>query len=152
MDSKVIKQIFSDSLDTIFSYSYSLVPDELLAQQLAIDSFTQLLCSKLEQLRGKSDFEQELFKVMFSLAKRRSTHLSSHENWSSDDRSYFYRLDLEDRAILFLKERLLLSYHQVSFIVDKDLDFIQAQHLQIQLKLHEITTTKMKTREVAYGA
>ena len=147
MDSITTKQIFSDHLDVIFAYSYSLVPDELLAQQLAIDSFTQLLCSKQEQIYGKEDFIQELFQIIFSLAKRRSQHFTCSGNWRSDERSYFYQLKLESRAIMFLREKAFMSFHQVAYILDRELDFIQSEYLQVQLKLHDIMK-KMGRSEV----
>lgn len=135
MNSIVIKKFFTENLDSIFSYSYSLVPDELLAQQLAVDSVTQIICSESEKNMGESEFLIHLFKVIFSLAIKRSGHFVESGNWENDERAYFYRLPLKQRAILALRENFSYSTHQIAFIIGESVDYAQAEYLQIQNKL-----------------
>lgn len=134
MDSIVIKKFFTENLDSIFSYSYSLVPDELLAQQLAVDSVTQIICSETDKVMGENEFLVQLYKVIFALATRRSGHFVNSGNWENDERAYFYRLPLKQKAIVCLRENFNFSTHQIAFIIDESVDSIQAEYLQIQSK------------------
>jgi len=91
-----------------YSFAYILLPDELMATQLIIDSATKL-CLEIEaDKEGSADLESLYIKAIFDLALLRQEHFVVTESAS------FYRLSLEQRAVVYLRDQREWSIEEIA--------------------------------------
>lgn len=125
-------------ISKVFSFSYSLIPDELQAQQLVIDSFqyvtlnfNKLLDTELEDEQiARSQVFNCLLRKTYELSVKRAAHLSRQEFNERDEFEAFYSdLDTQQRAIIFL-------YHRFQFSVERIMEVTGLNRFQIIADLH----------------
>lgn len=122
---------FIQSLSTdLYSFAFILIPDDLQATQLMIDSVAALLIQKkalVEQWSKKSseslldqseEIKLHLYKTLYDLSKKRYHQLKAGLK-SVEDNSGFFSLDFDDKAVLFLQERSEFSSENIEFISSK---------------------------------
>ena len=133
--------------DALYSFAFVLIPDDLQASQLMIDSVARLLIQKKSsiaywsQLVGeRDDIKKEvmlnLLAATFEIARKRYGQLKmglQDELKMNDD---FYLLDLEAKAILYLRERENLEIIDVEFVTN--------------MSKHEITAHLYSSRLILY--
>lgn len=118
---KYLKNLHPD----LYSFSYILIPDDLQASQLIIDSIANILLDKkilIEKLLASTDKNELelkelkflLFKTIFELAKKRFHQIKSSVNL--ENLEPFYHLEYEERATLFLKHRFKINNELICFI------------------------------------
>lgn len=110
----------------IFSFSYVLVPDDLQAQQLVVDALYILSLEYggliAEVLKSKDDsklseVKKTLYKQVYTIGKKRFFHLKN--GLKVDDKfRVFYMLELEQKAILFLKQKSSFEIDEISQILN----------------------------------
>ncbi len=130
MDSLAVKEIFESKVDSIFSFSFALLPDELFAQQLILDSLSQVLCSKLDIILGESEFLVELFGAMYRLAVRRSSHISVDLTPKNDLEETFFTFPISWRVNILLHDRFAFSFHQIAYVLATEVEVVQAEYLK----------------------
>ena len=113
-----------------YPFAYSLLPDELMASQLISDSVTKMAIAYTYAVRDKSDnkltsmdeiFEFDFLKNIFELSVIRTDHFRSSSQLKSfnphcSDFS-FYLMSLEERACLFLRDKLNIGFRDISYIM-----------------------------------
>jgi len=125
----------------LFSFGYALIPDDLQAGQLVIDalaSFSALNKEKLMELTDANDDElqkicfgeikRQIYRNMFQIGKRRCEQLPAICQEKNKFQA-FYKLSVSKRAILFLKQKALVSLSDIEFITG-------IEHLEIISRLH----------------
>lgn len=111
----------------IYSFAYALVPLDMQASQLMIDSVKTLMIKNfplIEKWKKAEDLRLEheelgvriqIYKDVFELAKQRSLPLEHQE---VDENDEFYRLNFQERAALYLKEKTDFSLKHIEYIMD----------------------------------
>jgi len=128
----------------LFPFAYALVPDDLQASQLIIDA-TDLLqvdsrvSKKLTRYFSDAELLREdqillttiLFSHTFRLAKRRISQLSGSFIIPKGNGA-FYRTPLENRAVVFLREKFSFDWERIGTIVGSDkVKSIQEYHIGV---------------------
>lgn len=91
----------------VYPFSFSLLGDDISAYQLVVDSISRLELDEHQNMNLEN-----LYKVCFELAKKSPSLANS--------KKVFHRLSLEEKAIIFLKEKEGLSFEQISNVVGID--------------------------------
>ena len=112
----------------LFSFGFSLLPDDLQAQQIVIDAIAAFVVEQ-KDLVGTFDGEESdelkemllkeakrhILRNMFRIGKRRSEQLLELVENVKHFQA-FYKLSLLERAILFLKQKNLLDFGDIEFV------------------------------------
>ena len=122
---------FIQNLSTeLYSFAFILIPDDLQATQLMIDSVSAFIIKNkylVEKWKGASgteitshsqDIKIHLYKAMYDLSKKRYGQLRLSFK-DIEDKSGFFSLEFDDKAVLFLKERSEFSQELIEFILGK---------------------------------
>ena len=111
----------------LYSFAFILIPDDLQATQLMIDSVSAFLIQKnslvdkwsaateTELTHNRTDIRIHLYKSMYGLSKKRYNQL----RMGFKDVSGFFALDFDDKAALFLTEKTEFSIDIIEFILSK---------------------------------
>ncbi len=111
-----------------YSFSFVLIPDDLQASQLIIDAVANVLVDKNELVRKLldekvaskpseqilNDLRFHIFKAVYFLAKKRFHQIKLSVDIEHLD--VYFKLDLEERAFIFLKNKMKWSLDDVSFV------------------------------------
>ncbi len=146
------KFIQSQSLD-LYSMAYILIPDDLQASQLMIDTVTAFLIQKsptiAKWLAEKSSVEEKHFKCkthllksMYELSRKRYHQLKISLK-DVEDASGFFALDFDEKAVLYLKEQAGFNLEDMEFIMAKSRSEILAYLYSARLKMVEGQNTVM---------
>ncbi|MCF8060332.1 MAG: hypothetical protein K9K67_13605 [Bacteriovoracaceae bacterium] len=91
-----------------YGLAFILLPDELMAAQLLIDSISRLILSKEGGLSDdESILEKDFVTHLISLARIRQQHFA----YKSEDP--FFKLSFDERAILYLRDK---RHYPASFV------------------------------------
>lgn len=107
----------------LYPFCFTLMKDQEMATELLINSLTQLAYhdhfSNLDDLNGDDILNPSRIQWNVSLAKAAyelSFNLASSSK-SKGDRSFFFQLSKEARAVLFLKEEMSMSSEMIAQIM-----------------------------------
>ena len=111
----------------LYSFAFVLIPDDLQASQLMIDSVQSFLIQKkiLIDKMGLSknkivqslldEAKLHLLKIIFELSRRRYQQLKLSFK-DVECTGGFFSLDFDEKAVLFLKDKALFSLNEIEFI------------------------------------
>jgi len=134
MKQKEIEEILSQLGIEIYSFAYILIPDDLQAHQIVVDSIGALIITKKEYLDSliqikKVFFENEkqylklqLYKNVYDLSRKRVFQIKK----SIDSESFttlaniFYKLEFDEKALLYLKDKKKWNTIDLEFICSKN--------------------------------
>ncbi len=123
---KYIQNLSTD----LYSFAFILIPDDLQATQLMIDSVSAFMIKNKALIdKWKSATEEEvvthsmdirihLYKAMYDLSKKRYNQLRLSFK-DIEDNSGFFSLAFDDKAVLFLQERTEFELELIEFILGK---------------------------------
>lgn len=128
----------------LYSFSYILIPDDLQASQLIVDSLANVMLEKksmVERILSKNDHNDEdlkllksqIFKAIFEIAKKRFHQIKSAVDLENLDP--FYHLEFEERATVFLKHRYKINIELICFITNMGHDELVAVLSRARTKL-----------------
>ncbi len=107
-----------------YPFAYALLPDELMATQLLIDSITKMAViwrDLNEEIPPEEAIELDLQKNAYELSLIRSEHFKDSRQLDSfahsEEDSAFYILGIKERACLFLRDHLKKSFQEISYIL-----------------------------------
>jgi len=124
------QQYFHKIFPDLKSFSYALIPDDLQAQQLVIDSISVLLLQEKELIEKLVNEEKDamdfhmfrikifLYKNIFKLAVKRIPQLESSIG-AGEDHAAFYVIGVSKRATLFLQHKTTFDYADIQDILEK---------------------------------
>jgi hypothetical protein len=112
----------------LYSFAYILIPEDLQASQLMIDTVAAFIIQKKSLIEKwtttpedslySQDIKIHLYKSMYELSKKRYNQLRmSFKN--IEDSSGFFSLEFDEKAVLYLKERTDFSLEFIEFILAK---------------------------------
>lgn len=111
-----------------YPLAFTLLPEDLMATQLIIDGFSGLLLSEEGLLiEDEEVLETEFVKRMVELARIRHQHFS-HKSTSS-----FYSLPLDERAVVFMRDRMDLKPTKIA-------TYLNCHHERVLALLHQART------------
>jgi hypothetical protein len=132
----------------LYSFTYSLVPDELQSKQIVIDSITKVVMEEsalIDFVSGSKELVKtrlypKLFAQAFEIASKRAYQLDGlliQNNEVESKHNHFYKkLDIQKRAISFL-------YTKLKFSVDMLMETFQLKRYEvaqlIHISRHELT-------------
>ena len=112
----------------LYSFAYILIPDDLQASQLMIDSVAAFIIQKKSLIEKwtasaaddqySQDIKIHLYKSMYELSKKRYNQLRMSFK-DIEDNSGFFSLDFDEKAVLFLQERTEFPLDLIEFILAK---------------------------------
>lgn len=124
-----IKNLIPD----LYSFSYALIPDDLQASQVVLDSLgviilekksliENLLVAKFDENQDKlkKDFELYFYRILFQLTQKRLAQLRASLQESDSLDVPFFTLSLDEKAILFLDEWTKFNIEELCFIFGKE--------------------------------
>jgi len=131
------KEFFISLVPSSFTFANILIPDDLQAMQLVIDSFLNIFLSEkpaiaslLQQGHVKNFDKSEikiyfrpfLWKKIYELGKKRSLEVSVnfdfHNNRKNLKKQKFFKLPLNERVALYLIHQENISIQEASLIMD----------------------------------
>lgn len=124
MNIQELEEHFSKINKELYSFAYSLNPDELQAEQIVIDAIQALLLDKKDSIGdfldcvSKMDMEKILFRNIFVLATKRNQNIKQSRLSVEDKWQPYYSLSLSERAILYLKHHTSFDYDTIEEIVN----------------------------------
>lgn len=116
-----------------YSFAYSLLPDELMATQLLIDTVTKIVVELRDEYElniegteveiSSKELELKFLRNLYSLSTIRFEHFKNsaqlshfdHSDKKAKKKSGLFFLDIKERAALVLKDKLGLSYKDVAY-------------------------------------
>jgi len=98
MDMEYLKELTK----TYYPFAFSLMPEELMATQLVIDSTQAVFLTTDDEhiLEDEKMLKLSLLKHLVKLAKNRRKHFAHRS------KEAFFRLSLEERMVVFLRDRM----------------------------------------------
>ncbi len=135
-----LKKIHPD----LYSFSFILIPDDLQASQLIVDGLSYVLMNKrsiFDRLINKSqnfsieldDFKMNLYKAIYEIAQKR--FLQIRTSVETKDLDNFYSLEFDERAVIFLRQKLKFSHNDICFTVSLGKDDLMKIATQARNKL-----------------
>jgi hypothetical protein len=141
---KFLLQVSQD----LYGFAFILIPDDLQAGQLVADSVQAYVLSKKEFLveifnsknKSLSDelilIKRDLLKNIYELAKKRYQQLKLSLSESSNKED-FYSLEFDEKATLYLKEKLKWGFENVAVITAMTKSEISAYLYSARIKMIE---------------
>ncbi len=128
----------------LYSFSYILIPDDLQASQLIIDSIANFIIDKkssLEKILSESirneilltEIKHLICKSIYDIAKKRFHQIKSSVDLNSLDP--FYQLDFDERAVIFLRHKFKINNELICFITNLAHDELVALLSRARTKL-----------------
>jgi hypothetical protein len=126
---KILESFLLDNNKTFFGFAYSLLSDDLQAQQAVIDSVYVMTIKRTDLLEklyldiekkiqddAKVQIKKYVLMQIFNICQKRITHLKSS---ILQDETYpaFYRMSFNNRAILYLKYKAQIAFSEISEII-----------------------------------
>lgn len=147
---KSMTDFLSQQNTKLYRFAYSLIPDELQAEQILVDAVSGLLLEQadlIERICFNREIEEkkemlnqfllvEVYRLIFKISCKRWSQV---EGGVRIPRFYaaFYHLTLSDRALLFLYHYGQLSLLQISEIVGMDIAWTQKREKQLEQILYQ---------------
>jgi len=120
VDHKTLTTIINGHVLKFYPFAYSLIPDELQAQQLVIDAVAAYLVSIKDESFERLNLNSvpiNILAFLYQLGMRRSCHIERSNLIDGDRATFFYSKPIIERAILYLKTHLKYSPSEISSIV-----------------------------------
>ena len=139
---KLIKNLGTD----LYSFAYILIPDDLQATQLMIDSVSAFLIQNkimIDKWSSNSesdldyisnDVKKNLYKSMYELSKKRYNQIRLSLK-TIEDSSGFFSLDFDDKVAIFLKEKTSFSLDVIEFVLGQTRTEVLAHLYSARLKM-----------------
>ena len=140
MDKALIADSFSRLNLQIFPFAYSLIYDELQAQQLIIDAISLYVArdtDALEDYCAIEDFNskelrwfeisKEIYRIVFQIARKRFDQVRSSLDYD-DQHASFYSLSVVQRGVLFLKYQT--EFEEADMLDILGVDYLEYRQLQ----------------------
>lgn len=114
----------------LYSFSFILIPDDLQASQLVVDSISTLFVMNKSMIQKwingqelgfkacENEIMRMLLKTIYELAHKRFEQI--RVGFDGQKRALFYELTIEEKATLFLKEKFNLDLETIAFILDSN--------------------------------
>jgi hypothetical protein len=153
MKNNELEKFIQNQSPDLYSFAYVLIPDDLQATQLMIDSVSRLLIQKKSLVESwvKKNVETEvesndylqndillnLLKSTYEISKKRYSQLKISLSDQVGVNSQFFTLDFEDKAVLFLKEKLNFEMASIEFVTGLSKSEILAHLYSARILLSE---------------
>jgi hypothetical protein len=140
-----LENIIKNIAPELFAYAYILIPDDLQAGQLIIDTVQNFVLSKRAfidmtlQSNASEDLnneiQQRLFQVIYEIAKKRYHQIKMSFNSTENKNNFFLNLEFEEKSMLYLRVRAKLEIEQIEMIMSKDKTIIIAFLTNARIKM-----------------
>lgn len=154
MKTSDLEKFIQSQSNNLYSMAYVLMPDDLQASQLMIDSVQNFLIQKstlIDKWRSQAENSRAcasedcliyLLKSMYELSKKRYQQLKMSFK-DVEDSSGFFSLDFDEKAALYLKEQAGCELNTIEFIMAKSRNEVLAHLYSARLKMVEGMNTVM---------
>jgi len=133
----------------LYSFAYVLIPDDLQASQLMIDCVQSYLVQKKPMIERMAlsknkivrnildETKAHLLKTIFDLSKKRYQQLKMSFS-EVEQNGGFFALELEEKAVLYLKEKASMDLDQIEFITGVTRAELLARLYSARIKITEL--------------
>jgi hypothetical protein len=149
MKIKELQRFIQKLSPDLYSFAYVLIPDDLQASQLIIDCVQSfliqktVLIDKLQQAKSKEvesalldEVRLQLQKIIFDIAKKRYQQLKiSFQDVESE--IGFFSLEFEEKAVLYLKDKIGHSLDTIEMITSLSQSEILANLYVARVKMSQ---------------
>ena len=160
MNNSALETFIQKKSATLYSFAFVLIPDDLQASQLMIDSVARLLIQKKssiahwsELIESHEEIQNEvtlnLLAATYEIARKRYGQLKislQNELLKNED---FYLLELEAKASLYLNERQKLEMKDIEFVTNMSRHEIVAHLYSARVKLYRDLEQKQNVERVS---
>lgn len=101
----------------LYPFCFTLMKDQEMATELLINSLTQLAYHDHFSNLDDSSFDLESWNISLAKAAYELSFNLALSSKSKGDRSFFFQLSKEARAVLFLKEEMSMSSEMIAQIM-----------------------------------
>ena len=164
MKTKELQRFIQKLSPDLYSFAYVLIPDDLQATQLIIDCVQSFIIQKtilidklLQTKNGEvqnallDEARLQLQKIIFEIAKKRYQQLKvSFQDVESE--IGFFSLEFEEKAVLYLKEKIGHDLEIVEMITALSQSEILANLYVARLKMGKQFPTQTQEASVTPGA
>jgi len=149
MKSEEIQKYIQNLSPELYSFAYVLVPDDLQASQLMIDSVQSFLIQKkvfidkildAKNKINQAHFEElkmSLLKIIFELSKKRYQQLKMSLKVVEQESSFF-SLDFEEKAVLYLRDKMQMELIEIEYLTGLNKPELMAFLYSARMKIVEI--------------
>lgn len=146
----------------LYSFAYVLIPDDLQASQLMIDCVQSYLVQKRPLIERMAlsknkivrnlldETKAHLFKTIFELSKKRYQQLKMSFS-EVEQNGGFFALELEEKAVLYLKEKASMDLDQIEFITGVTRGELLARLYSARIKMTELMPNQQLFTEIHSG-
>ncbi|MGZ3786999.1 MAG: hypothetical protein ACXVLQ_00670 [Bacteriovorax sp.] len=150
MKTEELQKFIQNLSPDLYSFAYVLIPDDLQASQLMIDSVQAFLIQrkplveKMALTKNKivrnllDETKFHLLKAVFELSKKRYQQLKM--SLSEVEQGGFFSLDFDEKAVLYLKDKAHFELEQIEFITGADQVEIMSHLYSARIKMTELMT------------
>ena len=154
MKTSELEKFIQGLTNDLYSMAFVMIPDDLQASQLMIDSVQAFLLQKNTLLQKWEDdlliadeekkemCKKHILKCIYELSKKRYVQLKMSLK-DVEDSSGFFSLELDEKAALYLKERAHFDLLDCEFILSKSKSEVLAYLYSARLKMAEKMNTVM---------
>lgn len=144
----------------LYSFAYVLIPDDLQASQLMIDCVQSYLVQKRPAIERMAlaknkvvrnlfdETKAHLFQIIFELAKKRYKQLKMSFS-EVEQNGGFFSLELEEKSVLFLKEKASMDIDQIEFIMNVTRSELLARLYSARIKMTELMPNQQLFNEIS---
>ena len=138
----------------LYSFAFILIPDDLQAGQLVVDAMQAYLITNKKNLEDffqtkSSDLnvffapiKKEVLKLIYELAKKRFHQIRlSIEDISKKEG--FYHLELEEKAAIFLKDKMKLNNDEISLLTMRSKSEVLSALYSARIKMIDVIPFKI---------
>lgn len=133
----------------LYSFAFVLIPDDLQAGQLVVDSIQAFLIQKREtiellfQSKNKENniefnrIKKETLQLVYELAKKRfhQIRLSIEE---TEDKRDFFHLEFDEKASLYLKDKAKMTNEEIAILTMRTKSEVLASLFSARTKMLRI--------------
>ena len=148
MKTEELQKYIQKSSPDLYRFAYVLMPDDLQASQLMIDSVQAFLIQKKSLIEKIGNSKNRMFKALlnetklnllrnvYELARKRYQQLRvSFQDIENTD--HFYALKFDEKAILYLKEKMQFELRDIEYITLTDKAEVISYLVSARLKMIE---------------
>jgi hypothetical protein len=170
MKKKEFLEILDPVTPKLYSFAYSMIPDDLQAKQLIVDAaniffikekdFVESIATEWAGKQAdrslKSQYNKEIVRAMmehlFKLGQRRFNQVFPFADSLKAKGAYYRELDTATRAVMFLKHKLNLNFNEIRLITDYEKYQIIERLYMGRKILTNVVSNEDVVREVSFAS
>ena len=148
MKTEELQKYIQHSSPELYRFAFVLMPDDLQASQLMIDSVQAFLIQKKSLIEKIGNSKNKIFKTLLNETKlnllrnvyelaRKRYHQLRGSFQDIETTNHFYLLSFDEKAILYLKEKMQFEIRDIEYITSTQKSEVISYLISARLKMIE---------------